>query len=169
MEDFKLIPAKGTFRKKGKRKGQGPGSGNGKTAGKGHKGQKARSGGGIPYLGFEGGQMRIGRRLPKRGFTNAFKKDITVVNVGRLNIFSDGDIVTKEELIKHGVIRKNSNLVKLLGNGDLEKKLIVKLYSASDSAKEKLEQSGSTFESIYVETKYYKGKEKIKKAENKSN
>ncbi len=162
MEDFRLKPAEGGFRKKGKRKGQGPGSGNGKTSGKGHKGQRARSGGGIPYLGFEGGQMRIGRRLPKRGFTNKFKKNIAVVNVGRLNIFKDGDTVTREDLIEHGVIRKNSKLVKLLSVGDLNKKLTVKLYSASDSAKEKIEKSGSTFESTKVDNRYYKGKEKGK-------
>jgi large subunit ribosomal protein L15 len=161
MEDFRLKPAEGAV-KKGKRKGIGPSSGNGKTAGRGHKGQKARSGGGIPYLGFEGGQMRIGRRLPKRGFTNKFKKDITVVNIGRLNIFNDGDVVTKDELIKRGVIRKNSKYVKVLGDGELEKKLTLKVYSVSKSAMEKLEKSGSTYESTKVETKYYKGKEKNK-------
>jgi large subunit ribosomal protein L15 len=164
MEDFRLKPVKNAV-KKGKRKGQGPASGNGKTAGKGHKGQKARSGGGIPYLGFEGGQMRIGRRLPKRGFTNAFKKDITVVNIGRLNIFNDGDVVSKEELIKRGIIRKNSKLVKVLGNGELNKKLTVKVFSISKSAMDKLEKSGSSYESTKVETKYYKGKEKSKKSE----
>ncbi len=162
MEDFRLIPAKGDFRKKAKRKGQGPGSGNGKTAGKGHKGQKARSGGGIPYQGFEGGQMKIGRRLPKRGFTNKFRKNIAVVNIGRLNVFNDGDTVTREDLIKHGVIRKNSKLVKLLSVGELNKKLDVKLYSASDAAVEKIKQCGSTFESTKIDTTYYKGKEKGK-------
>lgn len=161
MEDFKLRPSKGA-NKTAKRKGQGPGSGNGKTSGRGHKGQNSRSGGGIPYLGFEGGQMRIGRRLPKRGFTNIFKKDITVVNLDRLNIFNDGDTVTREELIKRGVIRKNSKLVKLLGNGELEKKLEIKLYSISSKAKEKIEKSGSSFECSYVDRKYYKGKEKKK-------
>ncbi len=160
MIDYRLKPKKAV--KKGKRKGQGPGSGNGKTSGKGHKGQKSRSGGGIPYLGFEGGQMRIGRRLPKRGFNNPFKKDITVVNIGRLNNFNDGDVVTKKELIKNGIIRKNSKLVKLLSEGELNKKLTVKLYAISEKAKEKLEKSGSTFESINVDRRYYKGKEKEK-------
>jgi large subunit ribosomal protein L15 len=159
MEDFKLRPNNGGV-KKGKRKGQGPGSGLGKTAGRGHKGQKARSGGGIPYLGFEGGQMRIARRLPKRGFTNNFKKNFTVVNLSRLNTFNDGDLVDKEQLIKNGIIRKNSKFVKLLGNGELEKKLTIKLDRISDSAKEKIEKSGSTFESTYVERKYIREKKK---------
>lgn len=161
MEDFRLKPKKGAV-KKPKRKGQGPGSGLGKTAGKGHKGQRARSGGGIPYLGFEGGQMRIGRRLPKRGFTNIFKKDITVVNVGRLNIFNDGDVVDKKQLVKTGVIRKNSKMVKLLGNGELNKKLTIKLHNISKAAMEKLAKTGSTFESTYVERKYIRDKNKKK-------
>ncbi len=166
MEDFRLKPMKGAV-KKPLRKGQGAGSGKGGTSGKGHKGQWARSGGGLPYLGFEGGQMRIGRRLPKRGFTNIFRKDITNVSIGRLSIFNDGDVVTRQELIKHGVIRKNSQHVKLLGNGELNKKLTIKLDAISKNAKEKLEKSGSKFECTYVDRKYIRDKSKKKATENK--
>ncbi|MDH5680600.1 MAG: 50S ribosomal protein L15 [Spirochaetota bacterium] len=146
--DFVLKPDKGA-KKKRKRVGRGSGSGHGKTSTRGHKGQRSRSGGkGSPYMGFEGGQMPLYRRTPKRGFTNIFKKEIDVINLTRLDNFNDGDEITIDLLKEKGLVRKNSKMVKLLGNGDLKKKLTIRLNEISKSAQEKVEKSGSTFEAI---------------------
>lgn len=135
-------------RKKPNRKGQGIGSGNGKTAGRGHKGQNARSGGGV-RPGFEGGQMPLQRRMPKRGFTNApFKKYIVTVNLDSLNRFEAGAVVTPETLLENKVIKKIGDGVKILGNGNLEKALTVKAHAFSKSAAEKIEASGGKAEVI---------------------
>ncbi|MBN2344690.1 MAG: 50S ribosomal protein L15 [Deltaproteobacteria bacterium] len=142
----KLAPPAGS-RKKRKRVGRGPGSGWGKTAGKGMNGQKARSGGGIAR-GFEGGQMPLQRRMPKRGFTNIFKKEIISINVERLEVFSDGDVVDIEALGKKGLISKVADGVKILGKGELTKKLTVKAHNASDGAIEKIQKAGGSFEQI---------------------
>lgn len=123
------------------------GSGNGKTAGKGHKGQNARSGGGV-RPGFEGGQMPLFQRLPKRGFTNINRKDYAIVNVDKLNGFAEGTEVTPELLLETGVISKLNAGVKILGNGKLEKKLTVKANKFSASAKEAVEAAGGTAEVI---------------------
>lgn len=146
MQLHELRPAPGS-KKAPKRKGQGIGSGSGKTAGRGHKGQKARSGGGVKP-GFEGGQMPLSRRLPKRGFTNIFKKEFSIVNLDRLNIFEDGQDVTIELLKEKGLINKEKDGVKILGNGDLEKKLVVKANAFSKSAVEKIEQAGGKAEVV---------------------
>jgi large subunit ribosomal protein L15 len=130
-----LSPAPGS-RKKRKRIGRGIGSGHGKTSCKGHKGQKARSGGG-PKAGFEGGQMPLQRRLPKRGFTNIFKKEYAIVNVATLNRIEETTI-TPEVLIKEGVIKKIGDGVKILGHGELKRALTVKAHAFSTSAKEKI-------------------------------
>ena len=128
--------------------GRGPGSGLGKTSGKGHKGQNARSGGGV-RPGFEGGQLPLFRRLPKRGFSNAmFKKEYAVINLSDLNRFNDGDVVTPELLKEMGIIKKQLSGVKVLGNGTLEKKVTVKAHKFSESAKEKIETSGGKVEVI---------------------
>lgn len=129
------------------RKGRGAGSGNGKTAGRGHKGQWARSGGGI-RPGFEGGQMPLARRLPKRGFTNIFGTTYAPVNVDVLNRFEDGTEVTTELLIETGVISKALDGVKILGNGEITKKLTVKAAAFSASAKQKIEAAGGKAEVI---------------------
>ena len=129
------------------RKGRGPGSGNGKTAGKGHKGQNARSGGGV-RPGFEGGQIPLYRRLPKRGFHNKFATHYAIVNVGKLNIFNDGDVVDAEALITKGLVRKQLDGIKILGNGDIAKKLTVKASIFSASAKEKIEAAGGKAEVV---------------------
>ena len=126
------------------RRGRGHGSGNGKTAGKGHKGQKARSG--SPRLGFEGGQMPLYRRIPKRGFTNRNSKDIVAINVSALECLADGTIVTAQTLIEAGVIKKAGDGVKILGHGDLSKKLTVKVDAISETAKSKIEAVGGTYE-----------------------
>ena len=128
-----------------KRSGRGIGSGLGKTAGKGHKGQKARSGGGV-RPGFEGGQMPLYRRLPKRGFTNIFAKKIVSINVDRLNIFENGTVVTPELLLETRVISKVLDGVKILGNGTLEKSLTVQGCKMSKSAAEKIEAAGGKVE-----------------------
>jgi large subunit ribosomal protein L15 len=142
-----LKPNRGA-RKKPTRKGQGPGSGLGKTAGRGHKGQNARSGGGV-RPGFEGGQMPLSRRLPKRGFSNApFKKEIVFVNVETLNRFDNGAEVTPESLLESKVIKKTADGVKILGNGKLEKSLTVKANAFSKSAVEKIEAAGGKTEVI---------------------
>ncbi len=146
MKLHELKPAPGS-RKKPTRKGQGIGSGLGKTAGRGHKGQKARSGGGV-RPGFEGGQMPLQRRLPKRGFTNIFAKEITAINVDALNRFENGTVVTPELLKETGVIKKIADGVKILGNGDLEKSLTVKANAFSKSAAEKIAAAGGTAEVI---------------------
>lgn len=130
------------------RKGQGIGSGLGKTAGRGHKGQKARSGGGV-RPGFEGGQMPLYRRIPKRGFNNArFKKEIVAVNVEALNRFESGTVVTPELLLEARIIRKIGDGVKILGDGQLEKALTVRAHAFSKSAKEKIEAAGGRAEVI---------------------
>ncbi|AKN32959.1 50S ribosomal protein L15 [Clostridium carboxidivorans P7] len=146
MKLHELKPAAGS-RKAPKRVGRGTGSGLGRNAGKGEKGQKARSGGGV-RLGFEGGQMPLFRRLPKRGFTNIFAKEFSTINVDRLNIFEDGTEVTPELLLSKGMVRKAKNGVKILGNGDLQKKLTVKAAKFSQVAIEKIEALGGKVEVI---------------------
>ncbi|MCY6371540.1 50S ribosomal protein L15 [Clostridium ganghwense] len=146
MKLHELKPAAGS-KKAPKRIGRGSGSGWGKTAGKGHKGQNARSGGGV-RPGFEGGQMPLYRRLPKRGFTNIFAKDYVEVNVNRLNIFEDGTEITPEVLKANGVISKIKDGVKILGNGNLEKKLVVKATKFTKGAVEKIESMGGKVEVI---------------------
>lgn len=146
MKLHELKPAEGA-RKSPKRLGRGTGSGLGKTAGKGEKGQNARSGGGV-RPGFEGGQMPLYRRIPKRGFTNIFAKRFEAINVDRLNIFEDGTVVTPELLIEKGVISKVHDGVKILGNGELEKNLTVKATKFSKAAAEKIEAAGGKVEVI---------------------
>lgn len=141
-----LKPAEGS-RKERKRVGRGIGSGLGKTSGRGHKGQKARSGGNI-RPGFEGGQMPLTRRLPKRGFTNIFKKEYAIVNLSLLDNFEDGTVVTPELLIEKGIIKKVKDGVKILGSGDLSKKLTVKAHKFSKSAIDKIESIGGKAEVI---------------------
>ena len=141
-----LKPAEGS--KQGNwRVGRGHGSGNGKTSGRGHEGQKARSGGGV-RLGFEGGQMPLFRRIPKRGFTNRNTKDIVAINVDRLNIFEDGAEVTVAALLEKNVISNARDGVKILGNGELTKKLTVKVNAVSAGAAEKIQAAGGTVETI---------------------
>jgi large subunit ribosomal protein L15 len=140
-----LAPAPGS-RKKRKRVGRGPGSGHGKTSCRGHKGQNSRSGGGVKP-GFEGGQMPLQRRLPKRGFTNIFQKTFSIVNVGSLEKLEESEI-TPEVLIKEGLVRKIQDGVKILGNGELTKALTVKAHAFSASAKEKIEKAKGTAEVI---------------------
>ena len=130
-----------------KRKGRGVGTGNGKTGGRGHKGQKARSGGGV-RIGFEGGQMPLARRIPKRGFHNIFAKPLASVNVSALNKFEDGDVVDAEALLNAGILDKCEYGVKLLGNGSLTRKLTVKASAFSASAKEKIEAAGGKTEVV---------------------
>ena len=146
MKLHTLKPAAGS-KKAPKRVGRGTGSGLGRNAGKGEKGQNARSGGGV-RTGFEGGQMPLYRRLPKRGFTNIFAKEIVAINVDKLNIFEDGTEVTPELLIETGVIGKVKDGVKILGNGELTKKLTVKANKFSKSAEEKITAAGGKFEVI---------------------
>ena len=147
MKIYDLVPAPGSV-KEPKRKGRGAGSGNGKTAGKGHKGQNARSGGGV-RPGFEGGQMPLQRRLPKRGFRNyPFRKEYQIVNVDFLNEFEDGTVVTAEELLSKGFISDLNTAVKILGDGELEKKLTVKANKFSESAKQKIEAAGGKVEEV---------------------
>ena len=129
------------------RRGRGHGSGNGKTAGKGHKGQNARSGGGV-RLGFEGGQTPLSRRLPKRGFTNFNRKEYAIVNVESLNVFEEGTVVTPELLKETGLVKKELDGIKVLGNGELSKKLSVKANMFSKTAKEKIEAAGGKTEVI---------------------
>ena len=146
MKLHELKPAPGTTKTR-KRVGRGQGSGLGKTSGRGHGGQKSRSGGGV-RPGFEGGQMPLHRRLPKRGFTNIFKKEFAEVNVDKLNIFDNGEVVTPEELKNKGIINKVYDGVKILGTGDLEKKLTVKAHKFSKSAEEKIQAAGGNAEVI---------------------
>ena len=147
MKLHELSPAEGSV-KEGFRKGRGAGSGNGKTAGKGHKGQNARSGGGV-RPGFEGGQLPLYRKLPKRGFNNArFGKDYVVVNVQSLNVFADGEVVDCAALLAKGVIAKACDGVKVLGEGELTKNLTVKAAVFSASAKEKIEAVGGKTEVV---------------------
>ncbi len=147
MKLHELSPAQGSV-KAGYRKGRGPGSGNGKTAGKGHKGQNARSGGGV-RPGFEGGQFPIYRQLPKRGFSNyKFKTVYATVNVEDLNRFEDGAVVDAAALLEARVIRKENDGVKILGKGELTKKLTVKAVKFSATAKEKIEAAGGSVEEV---------------------
>ena len=146
MNLSELKPAAGSTHSANFRVGRGHGSGNGKTAGKGHKGQKARSG--APRIGFEGGQMPLYRRLPKRGFTNRNTKDIVSINITELNRFEDGTVVTIETLVENGVIKNPKDGVKILGNGELTKKLTVKANAFSASAAEKIQALGGTTEVI---------------------
>ncbi len=146
MDLSNLRPAEGSRRSDNFRKGRGHGSGNGKTAGYGHKGQKARSG--APRPGFEGGQMPLYRRLPKRGFTNRNRKEFAALNVSVLNRFEDGQTVDIELLLENGVIKETLDGVKFLGMGELSKKLTVKANAFSESAKEKIEKAGGTCEVI---------------------
>lgn len=141
-----LSPAAGSVHSDNFRRGRGHASGNGKTAGKGHKGQKARSG--APRIGFEGGQMPLYRRLPKRGFTNINTKHIVAINLSTLNRFEDGAEVTVETLLATGVIKNAQDGVKILGNGELTKKLNVKVQAYSESAKAKIEELGGTAEEV---------------------
>ena len=147
MKLHELSPAEGSV-KEGFRKGRGAGSGNGKTAGKGHKGQNARSGGGV-RPGFEGGQLPLYRKLPKRGFNNArFGKQYVVINVNSLNKFNDGDVVDSAALLASGIINNVYDGVKVLGEGELTKKLTVKAAVFSASAKEKIEAVGGKSEVV---------------------
>jgi large subunit ribosomal protein L15 len=146
MKLHELKPAEGS-RQERKRKGRGIGTGNGKTAGKGHKGQNARSGGGV-RPGFEGGQTPLARRLPKRGFTNINRKEYAVVNLDALNRFEDGTEVTPELMIETGLVKKELAGVKVLANGNLEKKLTVKAHKFSSAAKEAIEAAGGQAEVV---------------------
>ena len=146
MELSNLKPAAGSKHSNNFRRGRGHGSGNGKTAGKGHKGQKARSG--APRPGFEGGQMPLYRRIPKRGFTNRNSKTIVGINVGALARRDKEAVVTVETLLESGVIKNPRDGVKILGNGELTKKLTVKVNAFSEGAKSKIEALGGTCEVI---------------------
>ena len=144
MKLHELSPAPGSS-KKAFRKGRGAGSGNGKTAGKGHKGQNARSGGGV-RPGFEGGQMPLTRRLPKRGFTNIFATRYAAINVSDLNVFEDGAVVDEKAIVEAGLVKKTLDGIKILGNGELTKKLTVNAKAFSASAKQKIEAAGGKAE-----------------------
>ena len=144
MKLFELQPGVGS-NKDTKRKGRGHGSGNGKTAGRGHKGQNARSGGGV-RIGFEGGQMPIYRRLPKRGFNNVFALKYAEINVSDLNKFEDGAVVDAAALKEAGIIKKSLDGIKVLGNGEVSKKLTVKAAKFTEAAKEKIVAAGGKYE-----------------------
>ena len=146
MKISELSPAPGSV-KESKRKGRGIGTGNGKTAGRGHKGQKARSGGGV-RVGFEGGQMPLARRVPKRGFINIFAKPLEFVNVSALNKFEDGAVVDAQALLAAGILSKCTYGVKILGNGELTKKLTVNAAAFSETAKQKIEAAGGKTEVV---------------------
>ena len=146
MKLNELSPAMGSTHV-AKRKGRGHGTGNGKTAGRGHKGQKARSGGGV-RPGFEGGQMPLARRIPKRGFNNIFAKPLEAVNVSALEKFEDGAVVGAAELLAAGILSKCTYGVKILGNGEITKKLTVKASAFSESAKNKIEAAGGKTEVV---------------------
>lgn len=149
MKMHAMMPADGA-RTKAKRLGRGIGSGLGKTSGKGHKGQWARSGGGV-RPGFEGGQITLMRRLPKRGFNNKFRKAFTVVNVDKLNVFDDGTVVDLALLVEAGIVKKVEEYgLKVLGDGELTKKLTVKAAKFTDSAKDKIEKAGGKAETTNV-------------------
>jgi large subunit ribosomal protein L15 len=141
-----LSPAQGSTHV-AKRKGRGPGTGNGKTAGRGHKGQKARSGGGV-RVGFEGGQMPLVRRVPKRGFNNIFAKPLETINVSALEVFDNGAEIGIAELLASGIVTKAENGVKILGNGTITKKLTVRASAFSESAKGKIEAAGGKAEVV---------------------
>ena len=146
MDLSNLRPAEGSVKSDNFRRGRGHGSGNGKTAGKGPKGQKARSG--APRLGFEGGQMPLYRRIPKRGFKNRNRLEIVAINISALEKFDNGADVTVDTLIESGIVKNPKDGVKILGNGELTKKLNVKANAFSASAKEKIEALGGTCEVI---------------------
>ena len=146
MDLANLQPAEGSKHSNNFRRGRGHGSGNGKTAGKGHKGQKARSG--APRIGFEGGQMPLYRRLPKRGFTNRNTLKIESINVSALERFDNDTEVTIDLLIETGIVKNPKDGVKILGNGELTKKLTVKVNAVSETAKAKIEAAGGTVEVI---------------------
>ena len=146
MELSKLSPVEGSTHV-GKRKGRGHGSGNGKTGGRGHKGQKARSGGKV-RAGFEGGQMPLVRRIPKRGFNNVFAKPLTAINLTVLNRFEDGAVVDAAALIEKGIISECPYGLKVIANGNLTKNITVKAAAFSASAKEKIEQAGGKAEVV---------------------
>ena len=146
MKLHTLSPAEGST-KSNFRKGRGPASGNGKTAGKGHKGQNARSGGGV-RPGFEGGQIPLYRKLPKRGFNNKFATNYAIVNVSALNVFENGAVVDTQALLDKRIIRKTLDGVKVLGNGELTKSLTVKANIFSATAKEKIEAAGGKTEVV---------------------
>ena len=146
MKLNELSPAAGSV-KEAYRKGRGSGSGNGKTAGRGHKGQKARSGGGT-RIGFEGGQMPLARRIPKRGFNNIFAKPLEIINLSALNKFEDGEIVTAEALLAKGILSKCEYGYKVLGNGKVTKKVTVQAAAFSQAAKEAIEAAGGKAEVI---------------------
>ena len=144
MELSNLQPAEGSKHSDNFRRGRGHGSGNGKTAGKGHKGQKARSG--APRVGFEGGQMPLYRRIPKKGFKCPSHKDIVAINMSALEVFEDGATVTIDAMKEVGIIKNPKDGVKILGNGNITKKLTVKVSAFSATAKEKIEAAGGTCE-----------------------
>ncbi len=144
MKLNELSPAAGSTHV-GKRKGRGPGTGNGKTGGRGHKGQKARSGGGV-RVGFEGGQMPLARRIPKRGFNNIFAKPLTAINVSALERFDNGAVVDEQAILAAGLVSKCPYGIKILGNGNITKNLTVKVSAFSQSAKEKIEAAGGKAE-----------------------
>ena len=146
MKLHDLSPAAGSTKAR-KRIGRGPASGQGKTAGKGHKGQLARAGRGM-RAGFEGGQMPLQRRVPKRGFNNIFRTEYAIVNISALDAFNDGDTVTVEALVEKGIVKKTLDGVKILGNGEISKKLTVQVNAFSDSAKSKIEAAGGKAEVI---------------------
>ena len=146
MKLSELSPAEGSVRQ-AYRKGRGHATGNGKTAGRGHKGQKARSGGGV-RIGFEGGQMPLARRIPKRGFHNIFAKPLESVNVSALEKFEDGAVVDAKALLDAGILSKCTYGVKILGNGEITKKLTVKASAFSESAKAKIEAAGGKAEVV---------------------
>ena len=146
MKLHELAPAEGSV-KEVYRKGRGAGSGNGKTAGKGHKGQNARSGGGV-RIGFEGGQLPLYRKLPKRGFKNRFAVNYAIINVEDLNAFDDGAVITLDTLVETGLVAKALDGLKVLGDGELTKKLTVQASKFSASAKEKIEAAGGKIEVI---------------------
>ena len=146
MDLSNLRPAEGSVLSDNFRRGRGHGSGNGKTAGKGHKGQKARSG--APRPGFEGGQMPLYRRIPKRGFTNRNRKEFGAINVNVLDRFDNGAKVTVDTLIESGIVKDPKDGIKILANGELTKKLTVKANAFSAAAKEKIEALGGTCEVI---------------------
>ena len=146
MKLHELSPVMGSTHV-GKRKGRGVGTGNGKTAGRGHKGLKARSGGHV-RVGFEGGQMPLARRIPKRGFNNIFAKPLTAVNLTALNRFEDGAVVDAQALVDAGILSSCPNGLKVLSNGNLTKKITVQAAAFSESAKEKIEQAGGKAEVV---------------------
>ena len=144
LNELTKIPGSTT---EAKRIGRGHGSGNGKTAGKGHKGQKARAGHGF-RAGFEGGQMPLQRRIPKRGFNNIFATEVTAINVSALNVFEDGAVVDLASLIEAGIVNNNTDNIKVLSNGEISKKLTVKANAFSEIAKAKIEAAGGKAEVI---------------------